>query len=127
MRYETGVRLLLLIVLFACKPTAQFRFSPRPNHAAEIHWRAWDKGVFGGKKPIFLSLSAIWCHWCHVLDETALSDPRVITRLNRDFIPVRVDADQHPDVERRYILGGWPTVAVLTPDGDIVDGATYLR
>jgi uncharacterized protein YyaL (SSP411 family) len=72
-----------------------------------------------------LSLSAIWCHWCHVLDETSLSDPRIIARLNRDFIPVRVDADQHPEVERRYILGGWPTVAVLTPDGEIVDGGTY--
>jgi uncharacterized protein YyaL (SSP411 family) len=119
------VRLLLLLTLLSCKPTPQFRFSPRPNRAAEIRWRAWDPGVFG-KRPIFLSLSAIWCHWCHVLDETALSDPRVIERLNRDFIPVRVDADQHPDVERRYILGGWPTVAVLTPQGDIIDGATYL-
>ena len=61
-----------------------------------------------------------------MLDETSLSDSRVIARLNRDFIPMRVDADQHPDVERRYILGGWPTVAVLTTDGAIVDGATYL-
>jgi uncharacterized protein len=125
MRYEAGVRLLLLILALGCKPSPQFRFSPRANRAAEIHWRAWDESIFG-HKPIFLSLSAIWCHWCHVLDETALSDPRVIARLNRDFLPVRVDADQHPDVERRYILGGWPTVAVLTPEGDIVDGATYL-
>jgi uncharacterized protein YyaL (SSP411 family) len=119
-------RFLIALLLLSCKPaTPGFRFSPRKNRAAEIHWRAWGPGVFAGK-PVFLSLSAIWCHWCHVLDETALSDARVIARLNRDFVPVRVDADQHPDVERRYLLGGWPTVAVLTPDGEIVDGGTYL-
>jgi uncharacterized protein YyaL (SSP411 family) len=107
-----------------------FRFSPRPNRAAEIRWRAWSPEVFADARAsgrlILLSLSAIWCHWCHVLDETSLSDERVIARLNRDFVPVRVDADQHPDLERRYLLGGWPTVAVLTADGEIVDGGTYV-
>jgi uncharacterized protein YyaL (SSP411 family) len=122
---------LLVLTLFACKPAVSpFRFSPRPNHAAEIHWRAWGPGAFAearsSGKPLFLSLSAIWCHWCHVLDETSLSDRRIIARINADFVPMRVDADQHPDVERRYILGGWPTVAVLTPDGEIVDGGTYV-
>jgi uncharacterized protein YyaL (SSP411 family) len=127
------VRLALILALaVACRGEArpQLRFSPRPNRAAEIHWRAWAPSVFADaratKKPILLSLSAIWCHWCHVLDETTLSDARVIARLNRDFIPVRVDADQHPDIERRYILGGWPTVAVLTADGEIVAGGTYV-
>lgn len=138
------MRLALVVALFAassCKthPPAQspsqgsqgqFRFSPRPNRAAEIHWRAWDPSVFADAqrtgKPILLSLAAIWCHWCHVLDETTLSDPRVIAELNGKFIPVRVDADQHPDIERRYILGGWPTVAVLTAKGEIVDGGTYV-
>jgi uncharacterized protein YyaL (SSP411 family) len=127
MRYEAGVRAVLLILLVACRPSApQFRFSPRPNRAREIHWRAWGPEIFRDGRPIFLSLSAIWCHWCHVLDETSLSDPRIISRLNEDFVPVRVDADQHPEVERRYILGGWPTVAVLTRDGEIVDGGTYV-
>lgn len=133
------MRLLFAVVLAlaACKPkvpapttASQFRFSPRPNRAAEIHWRAWDASVFADAqksgKPILLSLAAIWCHWCHVLDETTLSDPQVIAGLNRDFVPVRVDADQHPDVERRYILGGWPTVAFLTAEGEILDGGTYV-
>jgi uncharacterized protein YyaL (SSP411 family) len=126
--------LVLSICLLVCRPgvarPVDFRFSPRPNRAHEIHWRTWDASVFAEARaqarPILLSLSAVWCHWCHVLDETTLSDPRVIARLNRDFLPVRVDADQHPDVERRYILGGWPTVAVLTPEGEIVDGGTYV-
>src|SRR5947207_8685895 len=94
-----------------------FRFSPRPNRAAEIHWRTWSQAAFdearATKRPVLLSLAAVWCHWCHVLDETTLSDPRVIERLDREFVPVRVDADQRPDVEQRYILGGWPTVAFL--------------
>ena len=75
---------------------------------------------------MLLSLSAVWCHWCHVLDETTLSDPRVIAILNERFVTVRVDADQHPDIERRYILGGWPTVAFLTASGEIIDGGTYV-
>jgi hypothetical protein len=120
---------LLLAGDAAAAPPA-FRFSPRPNRAAEIHWRAWDARPFADAraagKPILLSLSAVWCHWCHVLDETTLSDPRVIALANRDFVALRVDADQHPDVERRYILGGWPTVALLTPDGEIIDGGTYV-
>jgi uncharacterized protein YyaL (SSP411 family) len=120
------VRLVLLWLLL----TPQFRFSPRPNRAAEIRWRAWDAPAFDearhAHKPILLSLSAIWCHWCHVLDETTLSDASVIALANGDFVPIRVDADQHPDVERRYILGGWPTVAMLTPDGEIIDGGTYV-
>ena len=138
------LRIVLFVLLIApasCKahpaPTsatatakAVFRFSPRPNRAAEVHWRAWDPAVFADAraqhKPILLSLAAIWCHWCHVLDETTLSDPRVIALLNRDFLPVRVDADQHPEVERRYLLGGWPTVAFLTPQGEIIDGGTYV-
>lgn len=135
-----AVALFLCIGFASCRSEARtpaqpssssaFRFSPRPNRAAEIHWSAWEPSLFAeaqrSGKPIFLSLSAIWCHWCHVLDETSLSDPRVIALVNRDFVAVRVDADQHPDIERRYLLGGWPTVAVLTPRGEIVDGGTYL-
>jgi uncharacterized protein YyaL (SSP411 family) len=138
--YAPGVKraiLLLLLAGAACRAGGErppapspFRFSPRPNRAAEIHWRVWDPSLFADSKrtgkPILLSLSAIWCHWCHVLDETTLSDPKVIALLNERFLTVRVDADQHPDLERRYILGGWPTVAFLTANGEIIDGGTYV-
>lgn len=124
--------LVLVAALAAPCPAAPpaFRFSPRPNRAREIHWRAWSPDAFAAARrahqPLLLSLSAIWCHWCHVMDETTFSDPAVIARLNRGFVPVRVDADQHPDVERRYLLGGWPTVAFLTPDGEIIGGGSYM-
>ena len=109
---------------------SQFHFSPRPNRAAEIDWHAWSDDTFAkakaADKPILLAISAVWCHWCHVMDETSYSDPLVIAFLNDRFIPVRVDNDRRPDVNARYNMGGWPTTAVLTPEGMTLTGATYL-
>lgn len=107
-----------------------FHFSPRPNRAAEIAWRPWGAEAFAEAKaqdrPILLSISAVWCHWCHVMDETSYSDPQVIAGINERYVPVRVDNDERPDVNRRYNLGGWPTTAFLTPDGEIIHGGTYV-
>jgi hypothetical protein len=107
-----------------------FRFSPRANRANEIAWMSWGTQAFdrarSEDKPILLSISAVWCHWCHVMDETSYSDPAVIATINDRFVPVRVDNDRHPDVNARYNMGGWPTTAFLAPDGSILTGATYL-
>ena len=107
-----------------------FRFSPRPNRAAEIRWRPWGEPAFAEARrlgrPVLLSLSAVWCHWCHVMDETSYSDPRVIAAVNEHFVPIRVDNDRHPDVNRRYNMGGWPTTAFLAASGDVLTGGTYL-
>lgn len=109
---------------------SEFRFSPRPNRAAEIGWMAWGEEAFerarAEDKPILLAISAVWCHWCHVMDETSYSDPEVIERVNRNFVPIRVDNDRRPDVNARYNMGGWPTTAFLAPDGTMLTGATYL-
>jgi uncharacterized protein YyaL (SSP411 family) len=108
----------------------EFHFSPRPNRASEINWHAWSKDAFdeahAAGKPILLSISAVWCHWCHVMDETTYSHPSVIEIINRDYVPVRVDNDVRPDINQRYNMGGWPTTAFLTSSGDILTGATYL-
>jgi len=107
-----------------------FRFSPRPNRAAEIGWRPWGGKAFQeaqvADKPVLLAISAVWCHWCHVMDETSYSDPEVIRLINERYVPIRVDNDERPDVNRRYNMGGWPTTAFLTPDGEIVHGGTYV-
>ena len=107
-----------------------FRFSPRPNRASEILWQPWSEEAFGRaqeeNRPILLSLSAVWCHWCHVMDETTYSDPDIIRLINQEFIPVRVDQDVRPDINLRYNMGGWPTTAVLTPAGDVLTGGTYV-
>jgi uncharacterized protein len=109
---------------------SEFHFSPRPNRASEIHWRMWSPEAFEEaktkRKPILLSISAVWCHWCHVMDETTYSHQGVIDLINDGYVPVRVDNDVRPDINQRYNMGGWPTTAFLTPSGDILTGATYL-
>jgi hypothetical protein len=107
-----------------------FHFSPRPNRASEIRWRAWGTEAFDeaqrDDKPVLLGISAVWCHWCHVMDETSYSDDEVIRLLNERFVPVRVDNDQRPDINARYNMGGWPTTAFLTPHGEVMAGMTYI-
>lgn len=107
-----------------------FRFSPRPNRAHEILWREWGETAFAeaksAQKPLLLAISGVWCHWCHVMDETTYSDPQIIARINQDFIPIRVDNDQRPDINQRYNMGGWPTTAFLTPAGEVITGGTYF-
>jgi uncharacterized protein len=108
----------------------EFHFSPRPNRAAEINWRPWSAAAFEEAKltsrPILLSISAVWCHWCHVMDETTYSHAGIIDLINREYVPVRVDNDVRPDINQRYNMGGWPSTAFLTSSGDILTGATYL-
>ncbi|MGQ0813755.1 MAG: DUF255 domain-containing protein [Gemmatimonadota bacterium] len=107
-----------------------FRFSSRPNRAREINWRTWSHDAFAeaaaADKPILLNLTAVWCHWCHLMDETTYSEAGLIQLINDKLIPVRVDADQHPHVQDRYIAGGWPTNAFLTPTGEVLWSGTYV-
>jgi uncharacterized protein YyaL (SSP411 family) len=109
---------------------AEFHFSPRPNRAAEIKWHPWSATAFEeareSGRPILLSISAVWCHWCHVMDETTYSHPGIIDLINRDYVPIRVDNDVRPDINQRYNMGGWPSTAFLTSSGDILTGATYM-
>src|SRR5438046_10444782 len=60
------------------------------------------------------------------MDNTSYSDPAVIDSVNKNFIPVRVDTDKRPDVNRRYNMGGWPTTAFLDNEGRIITGGTYI-
>jgi uncharacterized protein YyaL (SSP411 family) len=96
----------------------------------KINWREFHPETFkeAGEKdiPVLLSLSASWCHWCHVMDRTSYSDDQIVDYINDNFIPVRVDTDERPDVNERYNMGGWPTTAFLTPDGYLMTGGTYI-
>src|SRR6266478_2995176 len=109
---------------------SDFHFSPRPNRAHEIKWRGWSDEAFAEAskldRPILLSISAVWCHWCHVMDETTYSNSGVIDLINREYVPIRVDNDVRPDINQRYNMGGWPTTAFLTSSGELLTGATYL-
>lgn len=111
-------------------PSEKFHFSPRSNRAHEIDWLEWGGEAFRRSreenKPVLLSISAVWCHWCHVMDETTYSDGQVINLVNDKFIPVRVDSDRRPDLNSRYNQGGWPTTALLTHEGEIIAGTTFI-
>lgn len=106
------------------------RSGPRLEHDEEIHWRPWGAAAFDQAKRegklVLLDVMAVWCHWCHVMDETSYSDSAVIHEVNTEFIPVRVDADRNPQVADRYLSGGWPTTAVLTPEGQVLATQTYV-
>src|SRR5512134_2029761 len=105
---------------------------PLDPHAAAspVDWMEWGPAAFDRArredKPILLRISAVWCHWCHVMDDTTDSVPEVARKVNEWFVPVRVDNDERPDVNARYNLGGWPTTAFLTPKGELITGGTYF-
>ncbi|MBW3661051.1 MAG: DUF255 domain-containing protein [Gemmatimonadetes bacterium] len=105
---------------------------PLDPHArsSPVDWLEWGPRAFDRarreEKPILLRISAVWCHWCHVMDEKTDADPEVARRMNEWFVPVRVDNDERPDVNDRYNLGGWPTTAFLTPEGELITGGTYF-
>ncbi|MBV8245594.1 MAG: thioredoxin domain-containing protein, partial [Candidatus Eremiobacteraeota bacterium] len=98
--------------------------------AAAIRWEPWSAAAFerarAEEKPILLGISAVWCHWCHVMDRTTYRDETVISLVNERFVPVRVDNDERPDVNARYNMGGWPSTVFLAADGTILTGATYV-
>ena len=107
-----------------------FRFSPRPNSARLIPWRAWSSEAFAEaqarNRPILLCITTAWSQWSHLMDERAYSDDTVQYLIKTDFVPIRVDAAARPDIDRRYNRGGWPTTAFLTPEGELMAGATYI-
>ena len=106
------------------------RFSPNPNRAHLIPWQEWSDEVFrvarAENKPVMLFLSAFWCRYCQRMDEEAFSETENIALLNAYFISLRVDYMQRPDVDARYNLNGWPTIALMTPDGQLLAAVNYL-
>ena len=95
-----------------------------------VAWLPWSRAAFARaeaeRKPVLLSIAAAWCHWCHEMDRTSYADPSIAACINTRFVPIRVDADERPDISERYNLGGWPTTAFLTPDGVILAGGTFV-
>ena len=107
------------------------RFSPNPNLAHLIHWFEWEdaalKAARAQDKPVMLFLSAFWCRYCQRMDEGALSDRENMALLNAYFIALRVENATRPDIDARYNLNGWPTVAFFTPAGELLAATNYLE
>ncbi len=103
-----------------------------------IRWHEWGEEAFATaqreNKPVLLDIGAVWCHWCHVMDRESYESAEVAGIINQNFIAVKVDRDERPDVDSRYQLavsaisgtGGWPLTVFLTPDGRPFYGGTYF-
>ncbi len=98
---------------------------------AGIEWQGWDPGLFERARRehrfVLLDLGAVWCHWCHVMEETTYRDPAVIKLVQSRYLPVRVDQDANPELSNRYEDYGWPATVVFAPDGtEIVKRRGYI-
>ncbi len=103
-----------------------------------VDWYPWGPEAFEKarreEKPIFLSIGYSTCHWCHVMERESFENEAVAEQLNRDFVPVKVDREERPDVDRIYMTfvqattggGGWPMSVWLTPDLQPFFGGTYF-
>jgi len=103
-----------------------------------VDWYPWGEEAFEKArredKPIFLSAGYSTCHWCHVMERESFEDAQLAELLNRHFVPVKLDREERPDVDRIYMLfvqattgsGGWPMSVWLTPDLKPFFGGTYF-
>ena len=96
-----------------------------------LEWQEWSDAIFEQAKKenkfVLLDLQAVWCHWCHVMEDTTYHDAKVIGLIQSKFIPVQVDQDAHPDISARYENWGWPATVVFSPEGsEIVKRRGYI-
>ena len=103
-----------------------------------VDWLPWGEGAFEKarreQKPIFLSVGYSTCHWCHVMAHESFENESVAAVLNNGFVPIKLDREERPDVDRIYMLfvqattgsGGWPMSVWLTPDLKPFFGGTYF-
>jgi uncharacterized protein len=103
-----------------------------------VDWFPWGSEAFDKarleNKPIFLSVGYSTCHWCHVMERESFSDPAIARLLNDNFVCIKVDREERPDVDRMYMnflfstkgSGGWPMSIWLTPDLKPFFGGTYF-
>ncbi len=109
------------------------------HHAMQsIDWYPWGEEAFVKAqkegKPIFLSIGYSTCHWCHVMSKESFEDHMVAQYLNENFVSIKVDREERPDVDAIYMKiaqvmtgeGGWPLNLFLTPEGKPFYAMTYV-
>ncbi|GGA56833.1 thioredoxin domain-containing protein [Kroppenstedtia guangzhouensis] len=103
-----------------------------------VDWYPWSEEAFKKAekedKPIFLSIGYSCCHWCHVMERESFEDVEVAHLLNRDYIAIKVDREERPDVDNIYMSvcqaltghGGWPLTIIMTPEKEPFFAGTYF-
>ncbi|MBV0903369.1 thioredoxin domain-containing protein [Haloarcula salina] len=103
-----------------------------------VNWQPWDDQALAAARerdvPIFLSIGYAACHWCHVMEEESFADEDIAAFLNENFVPIKVDREERPDLDSVYMSicqqvtggGGWPLSAWLTPEGKPFYVGTYF-
>jgi uncharacterized protein len=103
-----------------------------------VDWYPWGEEAVAKarreNKPIFLSVGYSTCHWCHVMAHESFENEEVAAIMNREFVNIKVDREERPDVDRVYMTfvqattggGGWPMSVWLTPDLKPFVGGTYF-
>ncbi len=112
---------ILLIIILSVPYAAS---SQAAEGKSPLVWHDWSDEVFkkakAEKKYVLLDLEAVWCHWCHFMEERTYRHPEVVKHLKKGYITVRADQDAHPDLASRYGDWGWPATIVFDADGNEV-------
>lgn len=109
------------------------------SHAANpVDWWPWSAGAFAEATrrdvPVLISIGYATCHWCHVMARESFSDPEIAARLAAGFVAIKVDREEHPDVDAAYLAAasaftpslGWPLTVFATPAGAAFYAGTYF-
>ncbi|MCA1759119.1 MAG: thioredoxin domain-containing protein, partial [Bacteroidales bacterium] len=103
-----------------------------------VNWNEWDESIVEQAKKqdklILISIGYSACHWCHVMEHESFEDEQVAKIMNDNFICVKVDREERPDVDHYYMTavqlmqqqGGWPLNVIAMPDGRPIWGGTYF-
>ncbi len=103
-----------------------------------VDWYPWGEEPFtraeAEGKPVFLSIGYSTCHWCHVMEEESFENPEIAALLNENFISIKVDREERPDIDQLYMFatqtmtgsGGWPMSVFLFPDKKPFYAGTYF-
>ncbi|NUT05548.1 MAG: thioredoxin domain-containing protein [Hamadaea sp.] len=109
------------------------------QHASNpVDWWPWSEAAFAEARerdvPVLISVGYAACHWCHVMAHESFEDPVIGAKINANFVAIKVDREEHPDVDAVYMAatqamtgqGGWPMTVFATPDGEPFLCGTYF-
>ena len=121
MPYFKSLTTLFLLIFIVTVNAAQAAEGERVSSSA-IVWHPWSEAIFEQAKRenklVIMDLEAVWCHWCHVMEERTYQNAAIIKLMQKKYIAVRVDQDANPDISVRYEDYGWPATIIFSADGN---------